>query len=330
MVKKDKYNVAVAGATGLVGSKMLEVLAERNFPVDKLCVLASNKSAGKSIQFKDKSYTVKELDQNSFHDIDIALFSCGKTPSLKFAPIAAAKGCVVIDNSSAWRMDPTVPLVVPEVNADDIAGHNNIIANPNCSTIQLVAALKPLHDNYDLKRVIVSTYQSVSGAGQKGIDKLMNEINGKTDNTLSEHKIAFNLFFHSISEGIGSSEEEIKMTNESRKILHIPDLNLIATCVRLPILGGHGESVNIETFKHFEIDEVRDLLAKSPSIVVMDEPEKEIYPTPAFSNNKDDVFIGRIRRDYTCRNGLMLWIVADNVRKGAATNAVQIAECLIK
>ena len=330
MKKKDKYNVAVVGATGLVGSKMLEVLAERNFPIDKLSVLASKKSAGNIIKYRNISYSIEELNENSFDNVDIALFSCGKSPSLKFAPIAASKGCVVIDNSSAWRMDPTVPLVVPEVNPDDLSWNHNIIANPNCSTIQLVVALKPLHDTYDLKRVIVSTYQSVSGAGQKGVDKLMNEIKGKTDNTLSEHKIAFNLFFHSISEGIGSSEEEIKMTNESRKILHLPDLNLIATCVRLPILGGHGESVNIETFKHFEIDEVQDLLSKSPNIIIMDEPEKEIYPTPAFSNNRDEVFVGRIRRDYTCRNGLMLWVVADNVRKGAATNAVQIAEYLIK
>ena len=326
-----KYNVAVVGATGLVGRKMLEILAQRNFPVNDLILLASEKSAGTKLKFKDKEYTVAKLTEKSFENIDIALFSAGKYVSSKFAAIAATGGTIVIDNGSYWRMHKDVPLVVPEVNPEAATGHHGIIANPNCSTIQLVVALKPINDRYGLKRIVVSTYQSISGAGQSGINQMAEEIIGKTpEKIVSPHPVAFNTVFHSAAEGSNFTEEEMKMINESRKILSISDLKIAVTCVRLPILGGHGESVNIETYKPVDINEIRELLATSPGIKIVDELQKDIYPTPIDAQEHDDVFIGRLRPDDTVENGFYIWIVADNIRKGAATNTVQIAELIIQ
>ncbi len=323
---KDGLNIAVAGATGLVGRTIIKVLEEHNFPVNSLRLLASEKSAGTEIGFKGKSYKAEVLRHNSFEGMDIALFSAGKYASTEFATAAARSGCVVIDNGSYWRMHPDVPLVVPEVNPHAAQRHHGIIANPNCSTIQLVVALKPIHDTFKLKRVVVSTYQSISGAGQKGVDKLNRELRG--EDTPDKHKIAFNTMFHSISDDSGFSEEEIKMVNETRKILEEPELKTAVTCVRLPILGGHAESVNIETEMPFEIEDLRSLFAELNGVVLIDEPQSELYPTPFMSANTDPVYVGRFRRDDTVANGAYLWVVADNLRKGAATNAVQIAELI--
>lgn len=326
-----KYNVAIVGATGLVGRKMLEILAERNFAIDNLTLLASEKSAGIKLKFKNKEYPVKKLTEKSFEDIDIALFSAGKFVSSKFAPIAAAGGTIVIDNGSYWRMHEKVPLVVPEVNPDAVTKHHGIIANPNCSTIQLLVALKPINDTYGLKRVVVSTYQSISGAGQSGINQMAEEIIGKKpEKTISPHPVAFNTVFHTAGNESNFTEEELKMINEPRKILSIPDLQIAVTCVRLPILGGHGESVNIETKTPVDLQELRKLLKSSPSIKVLDNLHKDIYPTPIYAQEHNDVFIGRLRRDDTVENGFYMWIVADNIRKGAATNTVQIAELIIE
>ncbi|GAB1370180.1 aspartate-semialdehyde dehydrogenase [Candidatus Kapaibacterium sp.] len=319
-------NIGIVGATGLVGRTFLKVIEERRLPFNEISFYASAKSAGTKINFLNKDYIVKEATPAIFDNLDIALFSAGGSTSLKLAPFAQKKKCIVIDNSSAWRMHHDVPLVVPEVNSDELMNHDYIIANPNCSTIQLVAALKPLADKYGIKRVVCSTYQSISGAGQKGIDKLMNEIQG---NSLDEKPIAFSTLFHSFDDGEVFTNEEIKMINETRKILNLPDLKIAVTCVRVPTLGGHCESVNIELQNEFEIFDVRRLFANTPGIVLMDSPDKEIYPTPSITNNTDPVYVGRIRRDATVNNGLYLWVVADNVRKGAATNAVQIAEKLI-
>lgn len=319
-------NIGIVGATGLVGRTFLKVIEERRLPFNEISFYASAKSAGTKINFLNKDYIVKEATPAIFDNLDIALFSAGGSTSLKLAPFAQKKKCIVIDNSSAWRMHHDVPLVVPEVNSDELMNHDYIIANPNCSTIQLVAALKPLADKYGIKRVVCSTYQSISGAGQKGIDKLMNEIQG---NSLDEKPIAFSTLFHSFDDGEVFTNEEIKMINETRKILNLPDLKIAVTCVRVPTLGGHCESVNIELQNEFEIFDVRRLFANTPGIVLMDSPDKEIYPTPSITNNTDPVYVGRIRRDDTVNNGLYLWVVADNVRKGAATNAVQIAEKLI-
>jgi aspartate-semialdehyde dehydrogenase len=328
---KKVFNIAVVGATGLVGRTMLKVLEERNFPVDNLTLLASERGAGTMIPFKGRNYTVQPIDDDSFNGIDIALFSAGKDVSVQYGPVAVKSGCVVIDNGSYWRMHSEVPLVVPEVNPEALEGHNGIIANPNCSTIQMVVALNPISKLFGLKRLVVSTYQSITGAGQKGYQQLMAEIEGsKPKQIVSNHPVAFNTIFHKITEESGYSEEEIKMEKETRKILNLPELDLTVTCVRLPILGGHGESVNIETNKPFIIDSIRDLLASSPGIVVLDNPQKEEYPTPIESQGKDDVFVGRIRRDNSIENGVNLWIVADNVRKGAASNAVQIAELVVQ
>lgn len=325
------YNVAVVGATGLVGRKMLEILHERNFPVNNLVLLASEKSAGTTLKFNDKDYKVQKLTDDSFKDIDIALFSAGKEVSKKFAPIAAANGTVVIDNGSYWRMNDDVPLVVPEVNPKALVNHHGIIANPNCSTIQLVVVLKALQENYGLRRIVISTYQSISGAGQSGINQMADEIIGKKPKkNISPHPIAFNTIFHTYKGSSGFTEEELKMINEPRKILSLPNLKIAVTCVRLPILGGHGESLNIETEKFVEIDELKNLLSKSPGISVIDDIANDKYPTPIQAQEHDDVYVGRIRRDDTVENGLYLWIVADNIRKGAATNTVQIAELIIK
>jgi aspartate-semialdehyde dehydrogenase len=320
-------SVAIVGATGLVGRTMLKVLEERNFPISYLGLYASERSAGTVIQFKNKKYEVQVLEDKVFDGMDIALFSAGGSTSLKYAPIAAAKDCIVIDNSSAWRMDENTPLVVPEVNPEDIRTHKGIIANPNCSTIQLVVALKPIHEKYGLKRVVISTYQSISGAGQKGLDQLKSEIEGNEPaNRVSPYPVAYNAVFHSITDPDGFSEEEIKMKKEIRKIMHLPDLKIAVTCVRLPFLCGHGESVNIETEKPIDINELRNVLASSDNVVVIDEPLEQKYPTIKTCENTDPVYVGRIRKDDSVENGAHIWVVADNVRKGAATNAVQIAE----
>jgi len=324
-------DVAVVGATGLVGRTMVKVLEERNFPINNLLLFSSERGAGTKINFRGENLTVSKLSESSFDGIDIALFSAGKSVSKQYSPIAAAKGCVVVDNGSYWRMHKDVPLVVPEVNPDHLKAHNGIIANPNCSTIQLVAVLKPIHNSFGLRRVVVSTYQSITGAGQKGINQLMSEIRDETpENKVTNHPIAFNTVFHSVTDDDGFSEEEIKMIQEPRKILGLSDLKLAVTCVRLPILGGHGESVNIETEKPTDLDEIRLLLDKTQGLRVIDYPKEEKYPTPLLSKDKNEVFIGRIRKDNSVENGIYMWIVADNVRKGAATNAVQIAETLIE
>ena len=326
----NNLSIAIVGATGLVGRTMLTVLEERNFPVGRLKLLASSGSAGMKAEFRGKEYIIEELRGDSFADVDIALFSAGKTVSLKYAPIAEKAGCIVIDNSSAWRTDPTKPLIVPEVNAELIKDYKGIIANPNCSTIQMLVALKPIHDAFGLKRVVVSTYQSITGAGQKGIDKLNRELEQGIGGVAPEElPIAFNTLFHDISDPSGFSEEEIKMQNETQKILNLPNLPVAVTCVRLPIVGGHGESLNIETEKPITPEAVRKLFSGREDIIVVDDPMNQKYPTVVACAGLDPVYIGRIRQDNTVENGLYLWICADNVRKGAATNAVQIAEsCL--
>ncbi len=322
------FEVAVVGATGLVGRKMIEVLEERRFPVSRPHLLASRRSVGKKLSFNGNEVPVEELTPASFTGVEIALFSAGAAVSKEFAPIAVKAGALVIDNSSAFRMDEHVPLVVPEVNARQIFHHKGIIANPNCSTIQMVVALKPLHDRWKIRRVVVSTYQSVTGAGKHAVDQLVAEL---AEETIVErkfpHQIAFNampqvdIFFDD-----GYSKEEHKMVAETNKIMNDPTIKVSATCVRVPVIGGHSESVNVEFEKPFEIDEVRDVLHHAPGICVQDDPSQSMYPMPIWAHDRDEVFVGRIRRDTTIRNGLNLWIVSDNLRKGAATNAVQIAE----
>ncbi len=328
---KEKFNVAIVGATGMVGQKMLEVLTGRDFPIDHLYLFASAKSAGKEIEYKGKKYVVEELKESSFdRNIDIALFSAGASISKKFSPIAASKGVIVVDNSSAFRMDEKVPLVVPEVNPQDVQWHNGIIANPNCSTIQAMLPLKALHDKYTLKRVIYSTYQAVSGSGVKGYRDLKEGVNGK-DPICYPHPIAFNCLPH-IDDFLenGYTKEEMKMVNESRKILHEPSLKVTATTVRVPVFYGHSESINLEFEKPFELEEVKKALEEMPGVIVMDDPKNNVYPLARIAENRDEVFVGRIRRDESIKNGLNLWVVADNIRKGAATNTVQIAELLIQ
>lgn len=321
-----EYNVAIVGASGLVGRKMQTILHERQLPIKELSLFASARSAGQKLVYSGQEITIQELTEESFAGIDIALFSAGGDTSKKFAPIAAAAGCVVVDNSSAWRMDESTPLVVPEVNPDALKDHKGIIANPNCSTIQLMLPLKAIHDNYGLKRVICSTYQSITGAGQKGLDKLENELVG---NYSDEMPIAFNTLFHPFDSN-GFTNEENKMIKESRKILGLPELNIAVTCVRLPIVGGHAESVNFETERDFSIDYLRNILMTSKNMVVLDNWKEGDYPTPQEANDKDPVFVGRLRKDPSAPNAAYMWVVADNLRKGAATNAVQIAEKLIE
>lgn len=322
--------VAVVGATGIVGRMMLKVLEERNFPIDELYLFASAKSAGLEVEFKGKKYVVEELKEDSFdRGIDIALFSAGASTSLKFAKIAASKGCVVIDNSSAWRMDDEVPLVVPEVNPEDIEWNKGIIANPNCSTIQAVVALKPLDLKYKIKRIVYSTYQAVSGAGQSGYEDLKNGVQGVAPKKF-QHPIAFNVIPHiDVFMEDGYTKEEVKMIKETRKIMHRPDLKVTATTVRVPVFHGHSESINIEFENDFNLDEIKEILRKSPGIVLMDDPQNNVYPMPILAEGKNEVFVGRLRRDESVDFGLNMWVVADNIRKGAATNAVQIAELLI-
>ncbi len=330
-MSQKKYNIAIVGATGLVGRTMLQVMEERKVPVARLHLLATASSKGKEVKYNDKTITVDNIENFSFKDTHIALFSAGKEASSKYIPRALAAGCIVIDNGSFWRMHSDVPLVVPEVNPDDLREHHGLIANPNCSTIQLAVALKPLSDLLGLKRVVVSTYQSISGAGQKGLNQLYNEL--KTDgipNKGHAHPIAYNTIFHNISDRSGFSEEEIKMKNELRKILHQPELPVAVTCVRLPIVGGHGESVNIETNKKFKIADLRRILRSAKGLKVIDNPQKDVYPTAQLANGQNDVFVGRLRMDDSVESGAYLWVVADNVRKGAATNAVQIAEYIMK
>lgn len=335
MSSTPRYRIAVAGATGLVGRTMLKVLAERSFPIASLKLLASARSAGSTMEFQGRSYPVEELTADSFHDVDIVLFSAGGTTSKHFAPIAAQSGAIVIDNSSAWRMHPYVPLVVPEVNTHALHDHHGIIANPNCSTIQLVVALQPLHLAFTLKRVVCSTYQSVSGAGNKGVEALLDEVPHHGEGVQSPRspfamQSAYNTMFHTIKEIDGFSEEETKMIQETRKIMELPNLRLAMTCVRVPTLGGHAESVNIETEQNITPSQIRDVLQAAPGLVVMDEPQHNIYPTPLRVNDKDDVFVGHIRSDDSVEHGAYLWVVSDNIRKGAATNAVQIAEALVQ
>lgn len=329
-----QYRVAVVGATGMVGRKFLEVLEERQLPVSEYLLFASKRSAGKEITFMGKKHTVRELTDDAFQglDIDIALFSAGGETSRHFAPIVASTGAVVIDNSSCWRMDPDVPLVVPEVNPDAIPGYKKkgIIANPNCSTIQAMVVLKPLSDAYGLKRVVYSTYQAVSGAGQQGYMDLVDGLKGEAPKKFP-HPIAGNCLPHiDVFLDTGYTKEEQKMIDESRKILSLPELRVTATTVRVPVYHGHSESINIEFERPFELSELRALLEKAPGLVVQDDVANNVYPMAIHAADTDPVYVGRIRRDFSVENGINLWCVADNIRKGAATNAVQIAQELIR
>ncbi len=322
--------VAVVGATGLVGTKMLQVLAERNFPVTELILVASEKSIGKEVTFKGKAYKVVSAETAISQKPDVALFSAGGSTSLQQAPLFAEAGITVIDNSSAWRMDPTKKLVVPEVNAGVLTAEDKIIANPNCSTIQMVVALKPLHDAYQIKRVVVSTYQSVTGTGVKAVEQLMNERKGIAGPMAYPYKIDLNVLPQiDVFTENGYTKEEMKMVNETKKIMGDDSIRVTATTVRIPVMGGHSESVNVEFERDFDLAEVRSILEKAPGIIVTDDVANLKYPMPLDAHDKDEVFVGRIRRDETQPNTLNCWIVSDNLRKGAATNAVQIAEYLM-
>jgi aspartate-semialdehyde dehydrogenase len=323
--------VAVVGATGLVGTVMLKVLEERNFPLTELIPVASEKSVGKEITFKGKKYAVVNIDTAIAMKPDIALFSAGGETSLKHAPRFAEAGTVVIDNSSAWRMDPSKKLIVPEVNSHDLCIDDRIIANPNCSTIQMVVALKPLHTKYKIKRIVVSTYQSVTGTGVKAVTQMMNERKGIMDGPMAyAYPIDLNVIPQiDVFQDNGYTKEEMKMIKETQKILGDHSIRITATTVRIPVVGGHSESVNVEFERDFDISEVRSILAKSKGIKVVDDIANLKYPMPKDAHERDEVFVGRIRRDESNPNTLNMWIVADNLRKGAATNAVQIAELLI-
>jgi aspartate-semialdehyde dehydrogenase len=322
--------VAVVGATGLVGGEMLKVLEERNFPVTELIPVASERSVGKQVEFKGKSFTVVSFEDAIQLKPDVAIFSAGGSTSLKLAPLFAEAGITVIDNSSAWRMDPTKKLIVPEVNASTLTGEDKIIANPNCSTIQMVVVLKPLHERYQIKRVVVSTYQSVTGTGKAAVDQLFAERSGQADvPKVYPHPIDLNVLPHiDVFLENGYTKEEMKMVNETKKIMGDDSIAVTATTVRIPTIGGHSEAVNIEFAQDFDLDEVKNLLAAAEGVVVQDDPKNFVYPMPIWAHGKDEVFVGRIRRDESQANTLNLWIVADNLRKGAATNAVQIAEYL--
>jgi aspartate-semialdehyde dehydrogenase len=333
---QKKINVAVAGATGAVGNQMIRCLEEMNFPVASVQLLASSRSVGRQLRFKGDLVAVKELKENSFKGVDIALFSAGGGTSEKFAPFAAQDGCVVVDNSSAWRMDPQVPLVVPEVNPHAIAQHTEkgIIANPNCSTIQMVVALNPIHKKYGIKRIVVSTYQAVSGTGKKAIDELFDQTRAiinflNYETSVYPHRIAFNCLPH-IDAFLdnGYTKEEMKMVNETRKIMEDDSIGVTATTVRVPVFFGHCESVNVETIEPVSADEVKVLLENTPGIRVIDDPRKNMYPLAIDAAGQDLTLVGRIRNDESIPNGINMWIVADNIRKGAATNTVQIAQIL--
>ncbi len=327
--------VAVVGATGLVGTKMLAVLAERNFPVDELIPVASEKSVGKEVIYKGKPYKVVGVLDAIAAKPDVALFSAGGSTSLEQAPLFAAAGITVIDNSSAWRMDPSKKLVVPEINAGELTREDKIIANPNCSTIQMVVALNPLHRKYKIKRIVVSTYQSVTGTGKKAVDQLMGERRKAENGSAEEYPMAYkypidlnvipqiDVFLEN-----GYTKEEMKMVNETKKIMGDDSIQVTATTVRIPVMGGHSESVNVEFANDFDLAEVRSLLSSAPGVVVVDDPATQQYPMPMDAHERDEVFVGRLRRDETQPNTLNMWIVSDNLRKGAATNAVQIAEYL--
>lgn len=325
-----KINLAIVGATGMVGRTFLKVLEERNFPIKNLYLFSSVKSAGKKVEYCGNTYVVEELDENSFdRDIDIALFSAGGDTSKKFAPIAASKGVIVVDNSSAWRMDDEVPLVVPEVNPEDVKLNHGIIANPNCSTIQSVVPLKYLNDAFKIKRVVYNTYQAVSGSGVAGVRDLERGIEGLSNENYP-YQIAYNCIPHIDSFlDNGYTKEEIKMIEETRKILGIKNLPITATTVRVPVKNGHAVSINIEFENSFEMDEVYNVLRNAKGIILEDDVKNNIYPMPILADGKDEVFVGRVRRDFSVENGLNIWVVADNIRKGAATNTVQIAELLI-
>lgn len=322
--------VAVVGATGLVGTKMMQVLEERNFPVTELLPVASERSVGKEVSFKGKTYKVIGMQQAIDEKPQVAIFSAGGSTSLEWAPKFAAAGITVIDNSSAWRMDPTKKLVVPEINASVLTSEDKIIANPNCSTIQMVVALNPLHKAYQMKRVIVSTYQSVTGTGKKAVDQLFNERTGKDGDKAYAHPIDLNVIPQiDVFTDNGYTKEEMKMTNETIKILQDDSIRLTATAIRIPVIGGHSESINVEFEKEFDLDEVRQLLSEAPGVILQDNIAESQYPMPLNAHEKDDVFVGRLRRDETQPKTLNLWVVSDNLRKGAATNAVQIAEYLL-
>jgi aspartate-semialdehyde dehydrogenase len=323
--------LAIVGATGLVGQELLTVLEERNFPFDELYLVASAKSVGQTIKFKSKQYTVKSIEEVCALVPDVAIFSAGGGTSLEWAPRFAEKGTVVIDNSSAWRMDPTKKLIVPEINGHEITEVDKIIANPNCSTIQMVLALAPLHTRYKLKRVVVSTYQSVTGTGKDAVQQMMDERAGVSGNKVYPHPIDMNALPHiDVFTDNGYTKEEMKMVNETRKILGDQTIGVTSTTVRVPTMGGHSEAVNAEFYTDFELNEVRDMLSRTPGVIVQDDPKNNVYPMPLFAKGKDEVFVGRIRRDESQPNTLNLWVVADNLRKGAATNAVQIAEYIVE
>mgnify|MGYP005771917665 FL=1 len=326
-----KVNLAVVGATGMVGRTFLKVLEERQLPIENFYVMASSRSAGSTLAFNGKEYVVEELNEHSFDKpIDIALFSAGGATSAKYAPIAAEHGCVVIDNSSQWRMDPNVPLIVPEVNPEDISWHKNIIANPNCSTIQAMVALKPLDDQFKIKRVVYSTYQAVSGAGVAGWKDLEEGLKGAEPKKFP-HPIANNCLPHiDVFLENGYTKEEEKMIQETRKILHHPDLKVTATTVRVPVFDSHSESINIEFEKPFEMAQIFEALKNAPGLILEDDPQNNVYPLAVNAAGHDEVYVGRIRRDESVENGINIWVVADNIRKGAATNAVQIAQLLIE
>jgi aspartate-semialdehyde dehydrogenase len=337
-VKKPKYNIAIVGATGAVGEQMRGVLEERKFPVGDMHLLASERSAGQFLEFDGRQHRVGLLNENSFDGIDIAMFSAGGSVSAKYAPAAVSAGAVVVDNTACFRMAPDIPLVVPEVNASAIRDYKNrrIIANPNCSTIQMVVALKPIHDAARIKRVVVSTYQSVSGAGRQAMEELSQQVaalyNSKeVEKKKFPHQIAFNCIPHiDVFMEDGYTKEEWKMVHETRKILGEPSLAVTATTVRVPVFFSHSESVNVETEKKLTAAEVKSLLRQAPGIIVADEPENNLYPLALDATGKDATYVGRIREDHSVQNGINLWVVADNLRKGAALNAVQIAEILIR
>jgi aspartate-semialdehyde dehydrogenase len=328
--------IAVVGATGLVGTKMLQVLKERNFPVTELIPVASERSVGKEVEFNGKKYKVVSMGDGISAKPAIAIFSAGGGTSLEWAPKFAAAGITVIDNSSAWRMDPGKKLIVPEINADALTKEDKIIANPNCSTIQMVVALNPLHAKYHVKRLVVSTYQSVTGTGKKAVDQMMGERGKALNGSSEEYPMAYKypIDLNAIPQidvflDNGYTKEEMKMVNETKKIMRDDSIRVTATTVRIPVMGGHSESVNVEFEKDYELDEVKQLLASAPGVVVVDDPSNQQYPMPMDAHDKDDVFVGRLRRDETQPNTLNMWIVSDNLRKGAATNAVQIAEYLV-
>lgn len=334
-VKKDSYRVAIVGATGAVGRRMISILEERGFPVGELIPLASARSAGTELRFKGAPVVVRELTGESFHGIDLALFSAGGDISREYAPVAVQAGCVVIDNSSAFRMEKEIPLIVPEVNPHALGENPRIIANPNCSTIQMVVALKPIHDRFKIKRVVVSTYQSVSGSGQKAIDELTEQSRNVLDEKeiapkVYPHQIAFNCLPHiDVFTDNGYTKEEMKMVNETRKILEDDSIQVSPTTVRVPVMYSHSESINVETEGAITAKAVRELLAQAEGVQVIDDPKTNQYPLAVDSGGRDEVFVGRIRDDISQPNAINLWVVSDNLRKGAALNTIQIAELLL-